>query len=175
MTPNYGLAPSSERCWVCRHVAHPEDVTVRLIGSEGQNLKLAPAMDYIRSIGIAAEDKDLRRYLMAHRAHVRKAMAPDAVIIPAHRTLGVQRLEPGDGSPTWIRAPDRAIDLGLSAMESLQAQLGELEPAELMQLARLGVSAAAKVGDWHAKGRQLDQFDDLMKATFEANRAPRDD
>jgi hypothetical protein len=38
-----------------------------------------------------------------------------------------------------------------------------MEDKELVAVAKLGVTAAQKVGDWEAKGRKLAQVDELIK------------
>jgi hypothetical protein len=173
VTANFGLAPRNASCWVCNNVTHPEDVTVRLIGSEGEDLPTKEAADYVRSIGHAGPSQSLTIRLKKHRDHVRRFIVPDSVIAPIHRIGTPMRTAPAGGPPAWIRVHDQAIDLAESAADSLAAQLDDLSPEQKLGLMRIGISSAKNVGDWHAKGRQMDQFDDLMRATFEANRAER--
>ena len=56
MGMNGVLVPRLDSCWVCRHVASPEDVTVRLFSADGSRRKgrgaYTAAATYIRAMGL---------------------------------------------------------------------------------------------------------------------------
>jgi len=166
MTVNYGLAPRSKACWVCKNVASPEDVTLRLIGATGMDLPTKDAIEYLTGIGHSAVKATWVERLKRHRGHVRRSMeAPGPLAIaPAKVELGaVTRVESLGGAPSWVRAPERAIDLGLEAQAVLAERLEDMGDTDLISVARLGITAAGKMGDWEAKGRRMHQVDVLMR------------
>jgi hypothetical protein len=56
-----------------------------------------------------------------------------------------------------------AVNIGNEALGVIQSHLGDMEDKELVAVAKLGVVAAQKVGDWEAKGRKLAQIDSLIR------------
>ena len=161
---NYGLAPRSRSCWVCKNVAAVEDVTMRLIDETGRELPYQDAIEYLTAIGHSAERRQWQARLKGHRTHVVRSMRTPAVYSPAAVETGqITRIVAPGGSASWIRAPDKAIDLGMEAMETLAGRISMMEDADLISVARLGITAAGKRGDWEAKGRQMGQMDALMK------------
>lgn len=161
---NYGLAPRQAACWVCKNAGAPEDVTMRLLDDEGRELPYADAIEYLTSIGHSASRKAWVDRLKRHRRHVVASMQMPVPVTPAALETGmVRRIEAPGGSPAWVRAPDRAVDLGLEAMATLQGRLELLEDKDLISVARLGITASGKRGEWEMKGRQLGQMDALLK------------
>lgn len=156
---NLGLVPRSRSgCWICRHVTAVEDVTVRLFDAELRDLPPKGAIGYMQSIGHAAKPATWQGRVAAHRKHVRRSIEKPAAYTP----LGAATLvpvAPEGGLPSWVRAPDRAIDLGMDALTALKERMPVMEDTDLVSVARLGITAASKMGDWHAKGRQLAQMD----------------
>lgn len=160
---NFGLAPRAAGCWVCRNVASPEDVTLRLIDAASVELPYADAIEYLTGIGHSTTRKNWRLRLKRHRAHVVRWVERPVVTPAAIETGQVVRLDGPGGAPSWVRAPDRAIDLGMEAIDALSERLENMEDADLIAVARLGLSASGKRGDWEAKGRQMGQMDALLK------------
>lgn len=171
---NYGLAPRSKQCWVCKSVGAPEDVTLRLLDEEGVEQPIDDAVDYLVSCGYKATRETWRKRLASHVGHVQRSMARNTiqVITPAHLERGlVPQVAPPSGSPGWLRTTDKAVDLGDVALTTLAERLEAMSDTDLLAAARLGQAAAAKRGDWEAKGRQLGQMDALMRLAFGAGRA----
>lgn len=165
---NLGLAKRDARCWVCQHVSKVEHVTVLLIDEAGGNLPTRPAIDYLQSIGHNASARTWQQRLRHHRLHVLRSVAKGAVYSP----VGVKKITtvtPQGGPPTWVRAPDRAMSIGMDALEQLQERLEEASDETLVAVARLGLTAAGMRGAWEAKGRQLGQLDALIDLAYESS------
>jgi hypothetical protein len=156
---NGALVPRLASCWVCRVVAVVEDVTVRLFQPDGTRKRdYTDAAAYVRSIGYGSIAKStLTRYLSEHAKHVETAMSGGPA---APGTL--TRIEP-TGPAHWLDVNQNAIDTGNAAIGRIAARLDVMEDKELVAVAKLGVTAAQKVGDWEAKGRKLAQVDELIK------------
>jgi hypothetical protein len=153
------LVPRSAGCWVCRTVAVVEDVTVRLFTADGsKKADYRDAKAYVRAIGYSAiPDRTLGRYLSQHAKHVEAAMAGGPAA-PAELT----RIAPV-GPSHWLDVNQNAVDIGNEALGVLKSRLDVMEDRELVAVAKIGVAAAQKVGDWEAKGRKLAQVDELIK------------
>lgn len=153
------LVPRSAACWVCRTVAVVEDVTVRLFAADGsRRADYRDAKEYVKAIGYGKiPDKSLSRYLSQHAKHVEAAMAGGPAA-PGELT----KIAPA-GPSHWLDVNQNAVDIGNEALGVLHSRLDIMEDRELVAVAKLGVSAAQKVGDWEAKGRKLAQVDELIK------------
>lgn len=153
------LVPRSAACWVCRTVAVVEDVTVRLFTPDGlRKGDYREAKDYVKAIGYGkVPDRALTRYLSQHAKHVETAMAGGPAA-PAELT----KIAPV-GAAHWLDVNQNAVDIGNEALGVIRSRLDVMEDRELVAVAKLGVSAAQKVGDWEAKGRKLAQVDELIK------------
>ncbi len=158
---NAALVPRSDRCWVCRNVAVVEDVTVRLFDSEtGARLNSTAAVEYLRAIGYTKlRDRTLREHLGRHVRHVEAAMQVSTPAAPSNLT----RLAPEGGPARWLDVNQQAMDVGMDALRSLHARLPDMGDRELVAVARMGVGAAQKHGDWEAKGRKLAQVDAIIR------------
>jgi len=153
------LVPRSAKCWVCKNVAAVEDVTVRQFDEHGRK-NSGPAIEYLRSIGFVKQtDRSLQAHLLFHAKHVETAMQVSTPAPPAMLT----RLEPEGGPARWLDVNQQAMDLGTEALRSIHARLPDMGDRELVAVARLGVSAAQKHGDWEAKGRSLAQVDAIIR------------
>jgi len=73
------------------------------------------------------------------------------------------RIEPEGGPARWLDVNQQAMDVGTDALRALHARLPEMGDRELVAVARLGVAAAQKHGDWEAKGRSLAQVDAIIR------------
>jgi hypothetical protein len=160
MTLNGALVPRSATCWVCKTVGVVEDVTVRMFTPDGQRkADYAEAKRYIRSIGYSdPSDRTLVRYLSAHANHVEKSMAGPTAAVPSDLT----RLEP-PGPSRWLDVNQNAQNVGNEALGIILSRLDVMEDRDLVAVAKIGVQAAQKHGDWEAKGRKLAQVDEIIR------------
>lgn len=172
---NLGLAPRGN-CWICKHIAAVEHVNVLLYDSDGTKLPDKGALTYLRQLGTyVATYPTWRNRIIAHRVHLEQWLKKGAQVTPLGTQLKrLAPLEPEGASPSFLRVPDQAMNLGMEAMRNLAAQIDDLSPAELVQLSRLSLSAAGKMGDWHAKGRQMGQVDKILDIIADSGVA-RDD
>jgi hypothetical protein len=158
---NGALVPRKAGCWICERVGSPEDVTVRLFSENGIRRtgrgSTTAAAAYVREIGFSMAGDILRRRLMNHGDHVEIAMRGGPALPDA-----LTRVEP-PGPSHWLDVNQNAVNVGNEALGVIQAHLGDMEDRELVAVAKLGVTAAQKVGDWEAKGRKLAQIDSLIR------------
>ena len=162
---NAVLVPRHAHCWVCRNVAVVEDVTARLFDEDGVKRSgsrgsFTPALAYLRSIGYTKlADRTLREHLGFHARHVEAAMQVSSPAPPSALT----RMTPEGGPAHWLDVNRQAMDVGMDALRSIRARLPDMADRELVAVARIGVSAAQKHGDWEAKGRKLAQVDAIIR------------
>jgi hypothetical protein len=98
------------------------------------------------------------RRLKMHADHVEVSMLGGQPAAPGALT----RIEPA-GPSHWLDVNQNAVNIGNEALGVIQSHLGDMEDKELVAVAKLGVTAAQKVGDWEAKGRKLAQVDSLIR------------
>ncbi len=155
------LVPRSARCWVCKNVPVVEDVTVRLFDEQGRKRKgIVSAIEYLRSIGYTAKaDRTLRSQLLFHIRHCETAMEVATPAMPS----ALVRVQPDGGPARWLDVNQQAMDVGMDALRDLRARLPDMSDRELVAVARMGMSAAHKHGDWEAKGRKLAQVDAIIR------------
>ncbi len=67
------------------------------------------------------------------------------------------------GPAFWLDVNQNAVNVGNEALGAIAGRLEGMGDKELVAVAKLGVSAAQKVGDWEAKGRKLAQIDSLIR------------
>ncbi|MCU0250228.1 MAG: hypothetical protein MUE61_08475 [Vicinamibacterales bacterium] len=153
------LVPRSASCWVCQKVAVVEDVTVRLFTQDGsRRADYSDAAAYLRATGYSGvSDRTLKRRLAEHARHVEVGLQGGPAA-PGSLT----RVAP-PGPSHWLDVNQNAVDVGNEALGRLHARLDVMEDRELVAVAKLGVTAAQKVGDWEAKGRKLAQVDELIR------------
>jgi hypothetical protein len=159
---NGALVPRKAGCWVCEKVAAPEDVTVRLFSEDGTRRAgrgaYTAAATYVRDIWTGQVSADtLNRRLANHADHVELAMR-GAPALPSALT----RIEPA-GPAYWLDANQNAVNVGNEALGMIHERMGDMEDKELVAVAKLGVVAAQKVGDWEARGRKLAQVGSLIR------------
>jgi len=160
---NGALVPRKAGCWVCDKLASSEDVTVRLFSPDGIRLQgrgaYANAAGYITGMGYTFPRDLLNRRLKAHGEHVEVSMlGGEPVVRPGNLT----RLDPA-GPAHWLDVNQNAVNVGNDALGEIARRMPEMEDKELVAVAKLGVTAAQKVGDWEAKGRKLAQIGDLIR------------
>ena len=119
---------------------------------------LGDAASYVRDLGYPRVSyATMNRRLSGHADHVEVAMQGGPAL-PGTLT----RVEP-PGPAYWLDVNQNAVNVGNSALGAISARLGDMEDKELVAVAKLGVVAAQKVGDWEAKGRKLAQIDSLIR------------
>ena len=166
---NAALVPRHPQCYVCKHVAQVEHVSVLLFDEDGQprrtarGLSLAPAVDYLRSIGLPGTPVTMGRRVKAHAKHIEDYLANPGPIAPVTvEEVGVTRLRP-EGPVRWLDLQEQAMEVGRDALSLLAARLEVMEDKEIIAVAKLGTAAASKRADLEAKGRRLNQVDGLLR------------
>jgi len=161
MAMNGVLVPRKAGCWICERVASPEDVTVRLFSEDGSRRKgrgaYTEARVYIRAMGLTVQSETLNRRLSNHADHVEVGLQGGPAMPGA-----LTRVAPA-GPAYWLDANQAAVNVGFEALGVIHERMGDMEDKELVAVAKLGVVAAQKVGDWEAKGRKLAQIDSLIR------------
>jgi len=153
------LVPRSPKCWVCKNVAAVEDVTVRLFDEQGRKTR-GPALSYLRSIGYTKQsDGTLVKHLTTHIRHVESAMQRSDPAPPS----ALVRVQPEGGPARWLDVNQQIMDVGMDAVRDIRARLPDMGDRELVAVARMGMTAAHKYGDWEAKGRSLAQVDAIIR------------
>ena len=156
------LVPRKAGCWVCEKVASPEDVTVRLFSPGGVRLQgrgsTRAAAAYVEGMGYSVPRDLMTRRLNVHGEHVEVSMVGGQPAAPG----ALARIEP-PGPAYWLDANQAAVNVGFEALGMIHERMPEMEDKELVAVAKLGVVAAQKVGDWEAKGRKLAQIDSLIR------------
>lgn len=134
-------------------------MTVRLFNEDGSRRPdYRDAAKYIRGIGYSAlSDRTLTRYLGTHAKHVELAMAGGPAAPSA-----LTRIEP-PGPARWLDVNQNAQDVGNEALAILRSRFDQMEDRDLVSVAKIGVQAAQKHGDWEAKGRKLAQVDEIIR------------
>lgn len=162
------LSPRSTRCRVCRDVRELADVNLRLFDEDGGRLEAGTwrVAEYLSSIGVAGTKRALNKRAMIHRDHMERHSRGErvAVVLEPNDPGGVTRLAPPMGPARWLDVNQDAMDGGRGAILKLNQKLeeGTLEPNQLVALAKLGLAAAGKRADIEAKGRRLNQMDELL-------------
>ncbi len=154
------LVPRSRNCWVCKHVAKVEDVTVRLFDEKGARLAPKEAIDYLRSMGATGSPTTFYNRVNKHAQHIERHLANvPAIVDPA----SVVPVAPVGGPPSWVDANAQAIEVGMEALTIIRARLMDMDDKTVVSVAKMGQSSVSKRGDWAAKGRQLDQMDAVLR------------
>jgi hypothetical protein len=160
---NGALVPRKSGCWICERVANPEDVTVRLFGPDGIRLQgrgaYTAAANYVKGMGYAIPHDQMIRRLKIHGEHVELSM--DNQVVPALPGSLIPVQPPGPAY--WLDVNQNAVNVGNDALTMISSRMPEMEDKELVAVAKIGVTAAQKVGDWEAKGRKLAQIGDLIR------------
>jgi hypothetical protein len=170
---NPALAPRSTACLVCKEVADLADVAIRLWFEDGERIPagVRRAGEYLKKIGIAGSKRALEARVETHRDHAERYINGDrdrVSIIPfpgsGEIVTGEALAEPR-GPARWLDVQQDAMDIGRDAMSSLAVKLreGTLKPGEIVSVAKLGNAAAGKRADLEAKGRKLNQMDELLQ------------
>lgn len=148
------LAPRRPKCRACLHVATIEDLTLRLYDPDLNPLPLAGGVEYLRSVGMDGTKRQLEAIALAHRRHVDKFIERGGAIAPAQIADGVTRLPPPAGDTRWLDLNQVGMNVGLSALSEIATRLqsGAMEDKDVIAVAKLGQTAAAKRADLELKG-----------------------
>lgn len=159
---NGALVPRKAGCFICERVANPEDVTTRLFSPDGIRLQGRGAYDaavsYLRGMGPTASKSIRVNRLKVHGEHVELSMRGGQPALPG----SLMPVQP-PGPAYWLDVNQNAINVGNDALGEISRRMPEMEDKELVAVAKIGVTAAQKVGDWEAKGRKLAQIGDLIR------------
>jgi hypothetical protein len=159
---NGALVPRKAGCWICERVANPEDVTVRLFGPDGIRLQgrgaYTAAANYVKGMGYTVAHDLMIRRLKIHGEHVELSMQAGKPALPG----SLIPVKP-EGPAYWLDVNQNAVNVGNDALSMISQRMPEMEDKELVAVAKIGVTAAQKVGDWEAKGRKLAQIGDLIR------------
>lgn len=162
--PNLALAPRRDTCRVCQQVSAIEDVNWRLWNEAGDFLGYGDAIAYCREVGMAGSNDSLRSALATHRRHVEAWVLEGGPSVYTPGLPEVQRLNPPERGPAhWLDITQAGAEVGMESLRLLSMRLGTLADKDLIAVAKLGLGAAAKIGDLEARGRALHQVDAILR------------
>lgn len=155
---NPTLAPRVSACRVCQLVAVPGDVTLRLYDEQLQHVPVDAAIEYLRAVGFAGAQRNLKANALRHRHHVDQFIAHQGAISPAQIVEdGVTRLAPTLEKARWVDVNQRVMDTGLQASEiiaeRLRTKADGIEIKDLVAIAASGSAAASKRAELEMKGQ----------------------
>lgn len=155
-------APRASHCFVCRGVASPVDVTMRLFDAELNDLPVEGAVKYLRLVGYEGTARSLAARALMHRRHVRKWLDQGGQVAPAGVDQGISRIEPL-GDVGWVDHNQKVINVGDRALDLIAAELGSYEATEKIAVARMGSAAANSRANLEMKGaiRRQEEMDRL--------------
>jgi hypothetical protein len=166
---------------VCVTVADLSDIAIRLWDEDGDRIERGTwrAGEYLASIGVDGSKRALEGRIQTHRKHVEEFMArPSHAIAPMQLIPGGKNgaekfegprqvvLPPERMGPSrWVDVQQNAMDVGTDALAILEQRLrsGTMEDRDVVSVAKLGVTTAGKRADIEAKGRRLNQVDELLR------------
>lgn len=156
MTANPALAPRSRRCRACELVATIEDLAYRLFDPDMNPLPLAAAVEYLQTVGLTGTGRQLQAIALRHRRHIEQWVERGAAIAPAQIIdgNGVTRLPAAAGNTRWVDVNQQGMDVGSTALGQIAERLtaGAMEDKDVIAVAKLGQTAAAKRADLELKG-----------------------
>lgn len=162
---NPALSPRSTACLICKEVADLADVALRLWDEDGERLSLGPqrVAKYLAAIGVPGSPRALQARAVRHRDHCERYMGGERKLVAAD-DLVVKIAQPM-GPARWLDVQQDAMNLGRDALAALAERLrtGGMEDKDIVALAKLGAATAGKRADLEAKGRKLNQMDELLQ------------
>lgn len=162
---NPRLSPRSTKCSICKDVADIADVNFRLWDDDGNRIPAGTwrVAEYLQGIGLGASERALEARAQSHRNHAEAYVDGKRVAVQPPKD-GQVIIPPTTGPARWLDVQQDAMDLGRDALANLTQKLadGTLEPEQVVAIAKLGVSTAGKRADLEAKGKRLNQVDELM-------------
>lgn len=160
---NPALSPRSTACRICKDVADLADVALRLWDEDGERLGLGTqrVAQYLKSIGIAGSKRALEARAETHRDHCERYVNGERRNVAAEGEVVIPKLGPA----RWLDVQQDAMDVGREALSKALERLsaGEMEDKDVIALAKLGVGAAGTRANLEAKGRKLNQMDELLQ------------
>lgn len=144
------LAPRRSTCKVCILVADPGAVTELLYDAALDHTPPRPALEYLRSVGIAVTERNLRAMVAGHRRHVDKFLDRGGNVAPAQFVDGISRIDPKRTS--WVELNQQGMNAGASALDILKDRLQHMEDKDLISVARMGQAAASTRASLEMKG-----------------------
>lgn len=161
VTREINAAPKGQRCWICKHVSAPEDVTVLLLSPEGVLYPPKQAMDYLKSIGTAGTPGTLKKRCLAHAHHIQDFLEAPYHIAPMTPQMP---LAPEKPRPDWLSVNQGAIELGNEAQEVLAERLrsGWMEDKDVIATVKVGLSASTARSRYEG-GRIGNAMEELLR------------
>lgn len=149
-------APRVANCKVCREVASPADVTIRLYDRDLAHLPTVGAVEYLRSVGIAEPTRDtLLKYARRHRDHIDEFIARDGATAPA--TENVTRVPAPVGNVGWVDVNQGVMSAGAEATailtERIRTMGQEMDTKDLVSVMNAGSTAATMRASAEMKGQ----------------------
>lgn len=171
MSVNPMLAPRVATCRICKEVASPSDVTIRLYDRDLTPLPVAGAVEYLQSIGFSGSKRTFAGLAVTHRKHVDAFIARDGAIAPAQIT----RIPAPVGDVGWVDVNQHVMTAGdLAAAllaERVRTQGDEMATKDLTAIMNSGSTAAAMRASAEMKG-QLRKAEALAKLASGFQKAP---
>lgn len=156
------LVPRRAGCWVCEKVAEPDKVTVMLFSESGAPRRgrgaFADAMTYVRSMGYPVGTDLLYKRLCKHADHVEIDRTESRPAAPSNLTR-IAPLTPAH----WLDVNQSAINVANEALGQIVERMPDMKDQDLVMVAKIGITAAQKVGDWESRGRKMAQIDSLIR------------
>ena len=144
-------------CRVCKEVASPGDVTIRLFDAQLNHLPLKGAVDYLRSVGMTGFERNIRAAAVQHRRHVDAFIAREGAIAPAQIAEGLSRVAPPMGPVGWVDVNQDVMSVGSAATaliaERLRSDPFEIPIKDLVSVMNAGSSAATMRASAEMKGQ----------------------
>jgi len=155
MVVNPLAAPRLANCKVCREVASPADVTIRLYDRDLTHLPTVGAVEYLRSVGISGTTDVIGKYARRHRRHIDEFIARDGATAPSMEN--VTRVPAPVGNVAWVDVNQGVMSAGAEATailtERIRTQGQEMATKDLMSVMNAGSSAATMRASAEMKGQ----------------------
>jgi hypothetical protein len=142
---------------VCDLIAVPADVTIRLYDEQLNPLPLDAAIEYLRAVGFAGTQRNLKANALRHRRHVDRFIARAGAVAPAQiLEEGLSRLPAPIANAKWVDVNQAVLNTGLQASEIIAARLrtdaDAIEVRDLVAIQASGSAAASKRAELELKG-----------------------
>jgi len=164
MSVNPLAAPRVRPCRVCRDVASPGDVTIRLYDRDLSHLPAVGAIEYLQGVGFSGSRRTLAGAVERHRKHVDEFLARDGATAPAQD--GVTRIPAPVGDVGWVDVNQGVMSAGAEATAILTDRIRtagvDMATKDLTAIMNSGASAATMRAAAEMKG-QLRRAEALSK------------
>jgi hypothetical protein len=157
MAINPTLAPRVSACQVCQLVAVPGDVTLRQFDEELHPLPMGAAVEYLRAVGFAGTDRQIKARALTHLRHVEKFIQHGGALAPAQdQADGISRLSAPITKAGWVDVNQSVMNTGLQASEiiaeRLRSNAAAIDFKDLVAAQAQGSNAASKRAELELKG-----------------------